>query len=188
MPDPSTLVVEDGTAKSNANTYASLAAADNYLQDNPHTTAWSDASDEVKTWALLNATRLLDTYMRWEGDRQTETQALEWPRSGGKNRCSTLAIPDDYLPKNVTHACIELAYDLITSDKTRPSSTDQSQLAKVKVDTIELTYDTPLQNDSRVTTQAAVITDGLKAILRCYGTVAYDTLPGGVKFGRILRK
>lgn len=46
MPDPSILVVEDGTGKGDANTYASLAAAEAYLTDNPYATSWAAASAE----------------------------------------------------------------------------------------------------------------------------------------------
>jgi len=69
MPDPSLLVVEDGTGKGDANTYASLAQAELYLTDNIHAAAWTAASDDVKAWALMAATRLLDYHMKWVGAR-----------------------------------------------------------------------------------------------------------------------
>lgn len=188
MPSPTALVVEDGSGKVDANTYVSLADADAYLTDNPHTTLWEDTTEDVKTWALMSATRLMDTYMKWEGSRQTETQALEWPRSGGKNRCSGQSIPENYIPKNITNACIELAYDQLVSDKTRPTSTEQSQISKLKVDVLEISYDTPLANQETSVSSTAVISDSLKAMLRCYGVTATGATSGGVKFGRLIRR
>jgi len=75
------LVVEDGTGKSNAESYLSVADCDTY-HTNMGNTGWAgDAT--VKEVALRKATKFLDNKfrLRWKGTRTNEDQALAWPRS-----------------------------------------------------------------------------------------------------------
>ena len=77
----STLVATAGA--SNANSYVTLANADQYHDDRPAVgTTWADASENNKIRALLWATMLLDDHYDWEGAVETETQKLNWPRNG----------------------------------------------------------------------------------------------------------
>lgn len=185
MPDSSTLVVEDGTGKADANTYVSLTDANTYLEDNPYVSVWTAAADDVKTWALITATRLIDTYMSFIGSKTTTTQALEWPRTGGTNKCSNLEVAETFIPQSLKFAVVELAVDLLTSDKTRVSGTDQSMISSIKVDVISIQYDTPMKTGSAFETPN-VISENIRAMLRCYGTVAAGR-SSGVKFGKAVR-
>lgn len=77
------LVVEDGTGKSNANSYASIAEADSYQADRGGA-AWAAATDPAKTAALIKATSFIDgrCFGRFLGTFPVQsTQALQWPRT-----------------------------------------------------------------------------------------------------------
>jgi hypothetical protein len=88
---PPTLVVEDGTGLSTANSYATVEEADVYFDGRLHGERWVGADDDTKTAALIWATALLDQVCVWRGtpvkpcaqDGFTGTvQALRWPRVG----------------------------------------------------------------------------------------------------------
>jgi hypothetical protein len=110
-----TIVVEDGTAKSNANSYASVADADAYwtLRNDP---VWIDLDVEVKESALVKAADyMLQTYRaQWKGYRKSSTQSLDWPRSNvpmpDVYATGYAYLADNVVPVEVKNACIELAY------------------------------------------------------------------------------
>ena len=76
------LIVEDGTGRADAESYASVSVADAYHTARGNT-AWAAlATTALKEAALRKATDYLgQTYgLRWKGYRMTTTQALDWPR------------------------------------------------------------------------------------------------------------
>lgn len=75
------LVVEDGTGKSNANSYLSVADADTY-QTNRNNTTWTALSTANKEVALIKATDWIEASFkpRWLGYRINNSMALSWPR------------------------------------------------------------------------------------------------------------
>lgn len=76
------LIVEDGTGKSDAETYVSVADADTYHTAYGNPSAWSGAATGDKESALRKAAQYLDAKYRlsWKGTRSVQTQALAWPR------------------------------------------------------------------------------------------------------------
>ena len=75
-----------------ANSYLTLAAAqlivDGFVQD-ADVAAWASATTDQKNRALFTATQRLDRE-RYLGARATDTQALQWPRTGVRK-------PDTYI-------------------------------------------------------------------------------------------
>lgn len=64
-----------------SNSYCSLAEAEAYFEGRLYKSAWDDADDdEGKIPALIWATRILETRVRWNGTKATAAQALQWPR------------------------------------------------------------------------------------------------------------
>src|SRR5262247_1853050 len=63
----------------NANTYVTLQAAEDYHDARLNSEAWTAASADDKTRALLMAAKKLDSE-NWLGSRATSTQRLAWPR------------------------------------------------------------------------------------------------------------
>ena len=75
-----------------ANSYLTLAAAEliveGFVQDDD-VAAWASATNDQKNRALYTATQRLDRE-RFLGARATDTQALQWPRTGVRK-------PDTYI-------------------------------------------------------------------------------------------
>jgi hypothetical protein len=112
-----TLVVEDGTAKTTANTYASVSDADAYHASRLHVETWQTADVEEKAAALVWATRILDDELQWLGTPTTTTQALRWPRTD-IYLDDTEDIDDDEIPTRLVYATAEMARLLIEADRT----------------------------------------------------------------------
>lgn len=110
------IVVEDGTGKTDAETYVSEAAADTYHTNHGDTT-WALLTTAAKEAALRNATQYLDgTYvLRWKGQSNTSTQALDWPRTGVIRRDGWL-IDSDVIPQALKDACAVLALEASAED------------------------------------------------------------------------
>lgn len=106
-----TLVADPGDPS--ANTYADASAADAYLAYRVGASAWAGYSADLKAQALVSATRDIDT-LDFIGERATDDQALEWPRTGTD-------YADDALPQRLVDATIELAFSYaqqVTADAT----------------------------------------------------------------------
>ena len=76
----------------NANSYLTLAAAELIIEglvQDEDVTAWATATTDQKNRALFTATQRLDRE-RFLGARATDTQALQWPRTGVRK-------PDTYI-------------------------------------------------------------------------------------------
>jgi hypothetical protein len=103
------VIVEDGTGKADANSYASEAEADAYIaaRGDP---AWGALQASEKSAALIRATDYMRGYMHiWKGVRAVSTQALDWPRRYVYDFDGTL-LAENVLPLPVKTACIELAH------------------------------------------------------------------------------
>jgi len=115
-----TLIVEDGTGKSNANSFVSVADASAYHTARGNS-AWAAlASDTIREQALIRATDYMEQAYRnrWAGYRVTSTQSLSWPRSWvpmeDVDYISTY-YPNDEVPTLVANACAELALKASTA-------------------------------------------------------------------------
>ena len=131
-----TLVVEDGTAKTNANTYASVATADTYADDRG-ITSWTALTTTEKEVALIKGTDYLEATYRlaWRGFRKTATQSLSWPRTDVE--ADGFTVESGIIPSAVVSACIEAA--IRASSETMIE--DQTQrVVREKVDVIEVEY------------------------------------------------
>lgn len=140
------IVVEDGTAKSNAESYISVVDASTYHAGRGNA-AWAAlASDTIREQNLRKATDyMLQIYRKqWSGYRYTATQALDWPRSfvylepfvHGATGTYPYLVANDTVPTEVKNACAELALrasagelfaDLaqgITSERVGPLTTE----------------------------------------------------------------
>ena len=125
-----TLIKEDGTGKTDANSYADVADGNAYHDGHLYATAWSGATDDQKAVALVMATRLIDAEYQFNGTRTTSGQSLQWPRAMCPEPDNVhvpisvlLPIPYDYVeydkvPKAVVQATCEMARELLIVDRT----------------------------------------------------------------------
>ena len=109
----------------NANSYLTLndaqAIVDGFVED-ADVTAWASATTDQKNRALYTATQRLDRE-RFLGARSTDTQALQWPRTGVRKpdtyintyavgfpfRISTDYFDDTEIPTQIQYAQVVLA-------------------------------------------------------------------------------
>lgn len=99
------------SALTTANSYGTLAEADAYFDDRLGSDAWTSATDDDKTRALLQATLRIDL-CRFEGARTSDAQARSWPRTGTYDRDNN-ELASDEVPAPVKHAQFEVALAVI---------------------------------------------------------------------------
>lgn len=73
------LIVEDGTAKADADSFFSLETIDAYWADR-NLAAWAAASEAEKEAAARQAAEYLTFAYSWAGYKVSSAQALSWPR------------------------------------------------------------------------------------------------------------
>ena len=104
-----------------ANSYITIAQGTAYADDVLGTTAWSTATTDNRTRALLAATARLDE-LAWIGARASSTQALAWPRTDAA--CGEFDYAADVIPAEVQEATWQLA-ELLLGDAGAFSTTAQ---------------------------------------------------------------
>lgn len=132
------LIVETGTAASDAESLCSVAAADAYHSARGNS-AWAALATDAKEQALRRATDYIGQVYgnRWMGIRMTETQALDWPRWNVKTRIGTY-YASTVVPTEVVRACADLA--LRASSATLLTDGSDAAVIREKVGPIEVEY------------------------------------------------
>jgi len=129
-----TIIVEDGSGFSSANSFCSVSLADTYHASRGNA-AWADLDVEVKEQALVKATDYLEILYsdRLKGRKKTSTQALSWPRYEVYR--DGYYVESDIVPLEIQYACAEAALraDNLLVDIER-------QAIKTKVGSLEIRY------------------------------------------------
>lgn len=104
------LAVEDGTGKSDAESYLSETDCDAYNLKHENDAVWIALASEAKEIALRRATQYLDNEYRnrWKGTANSETQALAWPRYDAETYDGYI-IDSSSLPQALLDATAEAA-------------------------------------------------------------------------------
>lgn len=105
-----TLIIEDGTGKPDAESYAS--AEDLALYAVKFGTVIPAGVPEQE--ALLRRAALAMDGMTWKGRKMSSEQALSWPRRGVELDCEIK--PDNYLPARIQYGQMALAAEIHTDD------------------------------------------------------------------------
>lgn len=130
-----TVIVEDGSGVTNANSYISIADADVYFGTRLYSDDWTGATELVKEAALLHATMLIDNYVKWLGVKSDSDQSLAWPRVGiyeNQNVDGVVTQVElvDTVPEKVVRAQLEQALYLIGQNPTSvPDTAGFSELS-----------------------------------------------------------
>lgn len=115
--------------------YADQAMADQYLLADSNAATWRASTDDEKGRALVTATRTLDR-QTWLGDKNEDTQELEWPR---KNTGVT-GVEDDVIPQDIIDACIEMANYIVNGgDPVNAQNVSQKE-KRLKAGSVEVEY------------------------------------------------
>jgi len=131
-------VVEDGSGKSNANSYVSVTNADTYHTEHGAPATWSAATTAQKQGALMVATTWLDSEFVWRGLIANDDQALGWPRSECYD-AEGREIDDNIVPQKVKDATAYLGLQHLASalDATFARGGD---VKRERVDVVEVEY------------------------------------------------
>lgn len=180
-----TLVVEDGSGKSDSNTYISRTDADAYFEGRLNASDWTGASTAIKDAALVMAARQLDTQIQWNSFKSNNSQAMQWPRYSVRDPDQSMTyrpypsfnsvgyIGADVIPQWLKDAQCEMARVLIIDDRTAdPSGEGLSKFVLTGVMEVEF----------NLSTKRPVIPVHLLPVLTKYG---YSLSGGGsVKLSR----
>lgn len=147
------LIVEDGTGKPDAESYCTVAFADEYHQKYTGSQMWTELDTAAKERLLRVATTdMVGKYRaRWKGWRTGAIQALDWPRNGCElddtgyplqenaewARFITL-VPGNVVPVEVQRACAHLA--LIANAQDLAPTLSRARIRE-KLGKIEVEYD-----------------------------------------------
>lgn len=122
------LILEDGTALPNSNTYVLEATFSAWLTDMGYTI--TKPAEEL----LLNAMVTIEA-QKYKGSKLTKAQALQWPRSGVV--VDGFDIDEDEIPVQLINAQMQCAYDIDQGNDPSAIGTQDVKSTKSKVDVIE---------------------------------------------------
>ena len=112
--------VEDGTGVVGANSYVSVAYADEFFSDRGNS-EWQ-GTDAVKQSLLIEATDYIEMVYgrRFIGEMADTAQALSWPRSGTDDYLDS-AYAADEIPTVLKRACCRYALQSLISGPLAPT-------------------------------------------------------------------
>lgn len=127
------LIIEDGTGKADADSYATAAELVDY--GTRYGVTVPDTEEEQE--ALLRQAAVQMNVMKWKGHRANADQALAWPRSNvwidGQLQ------PNSYIPSRIQYGQMALAAE-IHDNQVNPPDQRQGPVTKEKVDALEVEY------------------------------------------------
>ena len=133
------LITETGAGLADAESYASVAAADARCAS-LGMTAWAALAEAGKEIALRKAMIFMATYRtRWAGRRVYQRQSLDWPRYNVA--VDGFIVPSTVVPADVVHACIDLAVRAGSGEDLLPDlDTGSNAIKKDKTGPLETEY------------------------------------------------
>lgn len=137
------LIVEDGSAKTDAESYASVQDGTDYFDKFGGGDSFTSASQTEQEQALRNATRFIDQSVRWLSERLTDEQALEWPRVEFEDTRG-ITIEEDEVPNRVVEATIEMANQHLEQDL----RADDPAITQESFGSSSVTYASPVRGNS----------------------------------------
>jgi hypothetical protein len=124
-----TIVVEDGTGKTNSNSYISEADLTTYATDRGITISGTNAV------LLIQAMDYIES-LDFVGNKNTDAQALQWPRYGVV--IDGYSVGSDEIPQLLIDATAEVALGI--DGGVNPLAVGERDTVREKVDVIEVEY------------------------------------------------
>ena len=134
-----TITTETGAGLADAESYASIAAADARCASLGQI-AWAALAETDKEIALRKAMIFMATYRtRWAGRRVYQHQALDWPRYNVA--VDGFIVPSTIVPLDIVNACIDLAVRAGSGEDLLPDlDTGSNAIKRDKVGPIDTEY------------------------------------------------
>ena len=127
----------------NANSYVTLAEANDYFDTSPDSSTWTNKTDDQKKRSLISATRWIDTFVFY-GDRCDDGQALKFPRNNYQVDGVELACSK--IPNNIKYAQYELARALANdTDAITGTTGKEGNISEAKLGDLEVKFNTATQ-------------------------------------------
>lgn len=142
------LIVEDGTGKPDAESYADAATFAEYAGLFGRTIPVTEAEQE----ALLRRAALQMNTLGWKGSRAVAGQALAWPRAGVVRDGEYL--PAAYIPREIEQGQMALAFELAAFEAQQAAGV-VGAVKRKKVDVLEVEYAEPVINKGKLLPVAA---------------------------------
>lgn len=168
------LVVDTDPFSPTCNSYAGLTGMADYVATrvpNPsYVNAWDNLDAEQQSMYLVNATRAIDSYVEWIGDKYSRDQKLDWPRVN--------AYVDSFLLDQITFpsALVEATYEMALWMMANSGEVYVDQSAgydSIKVGPITIDF-----NQSALGSAKQYFPDIVAALLHDLGTIQNPDLPG----------
>lgn len=162
-----TIVTTPGAA--DANSYASEADLDSWIAQRIRNSATvTAATSDTKRRALVNATRLFDECIEWDGDPAAPTvQALQFPRINLEDDKGN-ELPTTSIPTRLKNATCEFACYLIDADRTAENQT--AGIDRIKAGPVEIEFSTTNAPSRKV------IPDAAFQMIAIWGEKSYEGL------------
>ena len=119
------LVIEDGTGKQDADSYISIADANDYINKwHDSALAWGSHGNTGKERALRVGTRYVDSF-KFVGLRAWTSQKLSWPRAG-LGPIDGQYFKSSQIPDAIKHAVVEAALKHVDGETLFPDHQGQA--------------------------------------------------------------
>lgn len=168
-----TLVVEDGTGKTDANGFISVAYFKAYCDARGHD--YSAYSDTLIEQGIVRATAFMSDSYRWAGERTKGRsaigggQALAWPRWDVVDD-DGYSVPADEVPDEIERATAEVTRrELATPGAMTPDYTPSERVKMEKVGSIAVEYDLSRTDADSVRPVLLVVRDLIGPLLATGG-------------------
>lgn len=139
------LVVEDGTGKTDADAFVSVAGFEAWADKRGH--AHSDYTEAQKEQAIRRATEFMSTAWRWKGyptkgrNADGGAQAQAWPRAFAIDKYG-VSVRSDVVPVEVINATCEVTRrELASPGAMTPDTTPSERRKSVGVGPLRVEYD-----------------------------------------------
>ena len=179
------LTIDTSPFSPTCNSYASLAGMLDYVQTRVANasvvTAWEDLDDDKKAMYLVNASRSIDSYVEWIGDKYSRDQRLDWPRVNAY--VDSFIIDQISFPREVVEATYEMALWMMgNSGEVYVDQTSSYDAIKVGPITIDF-------NQQALGSARQYFPDIVAALLKDLGSIQNPDLPGQtkLKIGKLQR-
>lgn len=127
------------------NTYSTLAESNEYFSTRYNSADWNSLDDSTKEILKQSATRALDLYCDWIGEKYDFNQKLEFPRNSNG------------IPEEIKIAENEICFSILESESV--SNESVPSLQKMKADVVELIFNV------QATTTSSLYSDFTKRLL-----------------------
>lgn len=179
------LVIDTDPFSPTCNSYADVAGADEYVStrvpDSALSAAWAGLTSDQKSMYLVNATRSIDNYVEWIGDKYSRDQKLDWPRVNAY--VDGFILDQITFPEEVVEATYEMA--LWAMANSGAVSVDQnSSYDMIKVGPITIDF-----NQQALGSARQYFPDIVSALLKDLGSIQNPDRPGAnmLKLGKLQR-